>query len=59
MTCDVFNNMFVVLLVNTGCFVFALFLAFLTQFNTIIILLALTGNHKLSRISKSLITRYN
>ena len=59
MSCDIFNNMFVVLLVNNECFVFALFLAFLTQFNTIIMLLALTGNHKLSRISKSLITRYD
>lgn len=45
-------NMFVVLLVNNECFVFALFLAFLRQFNTTIILLVLTGNHNLSRISK-------
>lgn len=42
-------NMFVVLLVNNECFVFALFLAFLRQFNTTIILLVLTGNHNLSR----------
>jgi len=49
--------MFVVLLVNNECFVFALFLAFLTEFNTIIILLALTGNHNWSLISKSFIAR--